>query len=65
MPRWRPEQTFIDVESYKIAQLYHELSAACIERLTAAQQVALRHGVSAECVLDLAARFEPEPLWRL
>lgn len=65
MPRWRPDHAFIDVESYKIAQLFHELSATCVERLTAAQHVALRHGVSQERVLDLAAKFEPEPLWRL
>jgi hypothetical protein len=65
MSRWRPSQAVIDVESYKIAQLFHELSASCVERLAAAQQVALRHGVSAQRVLDLAAKFEPEPLWRL
>lgn len=65
MSRWRPDQILLDVESYKIAQLYHELSASCVEQLTAAQHVALRHGVSAQRVLDLAATIQPEPLWRL
>jgi len=69
MARKRPDYAFLDVESYKIAQLFHELSAElsakCGGRLTAAQQVARRHGVSAQRVLDLAAEFEPEPLWRL
>jgi len=65
MSRWRPDQAVIDIESYKIAQLFHELSASCAERLAAAQHVAWRHGVSAQRVLDLAAKFKPEPLWRL
>ena len=45
--------------------MFHELSARCGEKLNAAQQVARRHGVSPQQVLDLAAKFEPEPLWRL
>jgi hypothetical protein len=65
MARKRSDYAFLDVESYKIAQLFHELSLDCGERLAAAQQVARRHGVSAQRVLDLAAKFEPEPLWRL
>jgi hypothetical protein len=55
----------LDVESYKIAQLFHELSLNCGERLVAAQHVARRYGVSAQRVLDLASKVEPEPLWRL
>jgi hypothetical protein len=54
-----------DLESYKIAQLFHELSSNCGERLAAAQKVARRHGISAQRVLDIAAKFKPEPLWRL
>jgi len=65
MARNRSDDALLDVESYKIAQLFHELSSKCGERLAAAQQVARRHGVSAERVLDLAAEVEPEPLWRL
>jgi hypothetical protein len=65
MVRKRLDYAFLDVESYKIAQLFHELSAKCGEQLSAAQQVARRHGVSAQRVLDLAAKFKPEPLWRL
>lgn len=65
MARNRSNDPLLDVESYKIAQLFHELSSKCGERLAAAQQVARRHGVSAERVLDLAAEVEPEPLWRL
>jgi hypothetical protein len=65
MVRKRLDYAFLDVESYKIAQLFHELSAKCGERLSAAQQVARRHGVSAQRVLDLAAKCKPEPLWRL
>jgi hypothetical protein len=65
MARKRRDYSFWDVESYRIAQLFHELSSSCGERLKAAQQVARSHGVSAERVLDLAAEFEPEPLWRL
>jgi hypothetical protein len=65
MARQRSDYAFLDVESYKIAQLFHELSLKCGERLVAAQQVAHRHGVSAERVLDLASEVEPEPLWRL
>ena len=56
---------FIDVESYKIAQLFHELSSKWGERLAAAQHVAHRYGISAQRVLDLAAKVKPEPLWRL
>jgi hypothetical protein len=65
MARPRSDSAFLDVESYKIAQLFHELSQKCGERLVAAQQVARRHGVSAQRVLDLASKVEPEPLWRL
>lgn len=65
MARKRLDYVFWDVESYKIAQLFHELSAKCGERLTAARQVARRHGVSAQRVLELAAKSEPEPHWRL
>jgi hypothetical protein len=65
MARTRSDHAFLDVESYKIAQLFHELSSKCGQRWTAAQQVARRHGVSAQRVLDLAAEVEPEPLWRL
>jgi hypothetical protein len=65
MARERSDYAFLDVESYKIAQLFHELSSKCGERFTAAQHVARRHGVSAQRVLDLAAIVEPEPLWRL
>ena len=65
MNRKRRDSSFWDVESYRIAQLFHELSAKCGERLNAAQQVARRHGVSPQQVLDLAAKFEREPLWRL
>jgi hypothetical protein len=65
MAHKRLDYAFWDVESYKIAQLFHELSAKCGERLTAARQVARRHGVSAQRVLDLAAKFKPEPFWRL
>jgi hypothetical protein len=65
MARQRSDYAFLDVESYKIAQLFHELSQKCGERLVAAQQVARRHGVSAQRVLDLASKVEPEPLWRL
>jgi hypothetical protein len=61
----RLDHAFWDVESYKIAQLFHELSSNCGEQLAAAQQIARRHGISAQRVLDLAAKFEPEPLWRL
>jgi hypothetical protein len=64
MARKRSDYVLLDVERYKIAQLFHELSLTCGERLAAAQQVARRHGVSAQ-VLDLAAEIEPEPLWRL
>ena len=65
MARQRSDYAFLDVESYKIAQLFHELSLKCGERLVAAHQVARRHGVSAQRVLDLASKVEPEPLWRL
>ena len=65
MYRNRRDYSFLDVESYRIAQLFHELSSKCGEKLSAAQQVARRHGVSAQRVLDLAAKVEPEPLWRL
>lgn len=65
MARQRSDYAFLDVESYKIAQLFHELSQKCGERLVAAQQVARNHGVSAQRVLDLASKVEPEPLWRL
>ncbi len=65
MARLRSDYAFLDVESYKIAQLFHELSQTCDERLVAARQVARRHGVSAQRVLDLASKVEPEPLWRL
>lgn len=65
MARKRSDYAFLDLESYKIAQLFHELSADCCGRLAAAQQVAHRHGVSAQRVLELAAKVEPEPLWRL
>jgi len=65
MARKRSDYVFLDVESYKIAQLFHELSSNCSGRLAAAQQVARRYGVSAQRVLDLAAKVEPEPLWRL
>lgn len=65
MARKRSDYAFLDLESYKIAQLFHELSSNCSGRLAAAQQVARRHGVSAQRVLDLAAKVEPEPLWRL
>jgi hypothetical protein len=65
MVRKRSDSAFPDVESYKIAQLFHELSSSCGEKLIAAQHVARHHGVSAQRVLDLAAEFEPEPLWRL
>lgn len=65
MARKQSDYAFLDLESYKIAQLFHELSSKCGERLSAAQQVARRHGVSAQRVLDLAAKVEPEPLWRL
>jgi hypothetical protein len=65
MARKRSDYAFLDVERYKIAQLFHELSLTCGERLAAAQHVARRHGVSAQHVLDLAAEIEPEPLWRL
>ncbi len=65
MARKRSDYAFLDLESYKIAQLFHELSSKCGQRWIAAQQVARRHGVSAQRVLDLAAKVEPEPLWRL
>jgi hypothetical protein len=65
MARQRRDYGFLDVESYKIAQLFHELSQKCGQRVVAAQQVARRHGVSAQRVLDLASKVEPEPLWRL
>jgi hypothetical protein len=65
MARNRSNDALLDVESYRIAQLFHELSSKCGERLAAAQQVARRHGVSAQRVLDLAAEVEPEPFWRL
>jgi hypothetical protein len=65
MARQRSDYALLDVESYKIAQLFHELSQKCGKRLVAAQQVARRHGVSAQRVLDLASKVEPEPLWRL
>ena len=65
MARKRLNDALLDVESYKIAQLFHELSSKCGEQLAAAHQVARRHGVSAQRVLDLAAKVEPEPLWRL
>jgi hypothetical protein len=65
MARKRSDYAFLDVESYKIAQLFHELSVNCGERLAAAQHVARHYGVSAQRVLDLAAKVEPEPLWRL
>jgi hypothetical protein len=61
----RSDYAFLDLESYKIAQLFHELSSSCGERICAAQHVARRYGVSAQRVLDLAAKVEPEPLWRL
>jgi hypothetical protein len=61
----RSDYSLLDVESYKIAQLFHELSSKWGERLTAAQHVARRYGVSAQRVLDLAAKVKPEPLWRL
>lgn len=65
MARTRSDYAFLDVESYKIAQLFHELSLNWGERLAAAQHVARRYGVSAQRVLDLAAKVKPEPLWRL
>jgi hypothetical protein len=65
MARKRSDYALLDVESYKIAQLFHELSSKCGERLAAAQHVARRYGISAQRVLDLAAKVEPEPLWRL
>jgi len=65
MARKQSDYAFLDLESYKIAQLFHELSSKCGERLSAAQQVARRHGVSAQRVLELAAKVEPEPFWRL
>jgi hypothetical protein len=65
MSRNRRDYSFLDVESYRIAQLFHELAAKCGESLNAAHQVARRHGVSPQQVLDLAAKFEAEPLWRL
>lgn len=65
MARNRRDYSFLDVESYRIAQLFHELSSKCGEKLSVAQQVARRHGVSAQRVLDLAAKVEREPLWRL
>ena len=63
MPRQHPDP-FPDLERYRIAQLFHELALGG-ERLSAAAQIARRHGVSAKHVLDFAAEFEPEPLWRL
>jgi hypothetical protein len=65
MSRKRSDHAYLDVESHRIAQLFHELSLNWGERLAAAQHVARRHGVSAQRVLDLAAKVEPEPLWRL
>jgi hypothetical protein len=65
MARKRSDYALLDVESYKIAQLFHELSSTWGERLAAAQHVARRYGVSAQRVLELAAKVKPEPLWRL
>ncbi len=65
MSRKRSDNAYLDVESYRIAQLFHELSLKWGERLAAAQHVARRYGVSAQRVLDLAAKVEPEPLGRL
>ncbi|MPZ38311.1 MAG: hypothetical protein GEU95_09610 [Rhizobiales bacterium] len=65
MARKRSDNTFPDVESYRIAQLFHELSLNWGERLAVARYVAHRHGISAQRVLDLAAKVKPEPLWRL
>jgi hypothetical protein len=65
MKRMRLDCAFLDVENYKIAQLFHELSSTWDERMIAAHHVARRYGVSAQRVLDLAAKVEPEPLWRL
>jgi hypothetical protein len=54
-----------DVERYRIAQTFHELSLAGKEAFIAASQVSQRHGISTDDVFAFADEFSHEPLWRL
>jgi hypothetical protein len=53
------------LERYRIAQVFHELAASGGDRSAAASQLSVWQGVSAEDVLEFAAEFGREPLWRL
>jgi hypothetical protein len=54
-----------DVERYRIAQTFHELSLAGKEAFVAASQLSRRHGISTDEVFAFADEFSHEPFWRL
>jgi hypothetical protein len=53
-----------DVERYRIAQLFHELSRKLGEQAVV-RLLQRQHGIKAEDVLAFAAEFPSEPFWRL
>jgi hypothetical protein len=53
------------LERYRIAQIFHELTADGADRSVAATLLSARHGIRTEDVLEFAAEFDKEPLWRL
>jgi hypothetical protein len=53
-----------EVERYRIAQLFHELSRKLGEQAVV-KLLQRQHGVTAEDVLAFAAEFPSEPFWRL
>lgn len=53
-----------DVDRYRIAQLFHELSHD-FEKSAVVRLLSRRHDLTPDDVLAFAAEFPKEPLWRL
>jgi hypothetical protein len=53
-----------DVDRYRIAQLFHELSHD-FEKSAVVRLLSRRHDLAPDDVLAFAAEFPKEPLWRL